>query len=57
MSDRLIIRVLAGLCVLLSVIALGSALLAARAHRQTACWKAFVQDGELPPEGDCARLR
>lgn len=56
-SDRLIVRILAGCCVLLAVIAVGSAMLANRAHRQVACWRAYAQDQELPPEGDCDRVR
>jgi hypothetical protein len=57
MSDRLIIRLLAVCCVLLAAIAIASAVLAGRAHKQMACWRDFAQDHEAPPEGDCDRVR
>ena len=41
----------------LALLSLSLGLAYRRAHQEALCWRAFVDDGERPPEGDCERLR
>lgn len=56
MDPKALVRLMTALCVLLAAMCVWLAMAGQRAREEALCWRAFVEDDERPPEGDCRRL-
>jgi hypothetical protein len=53
--ERRIPVILAALCVLLALMCITIGLAFRAANAEALCWRAYVENGEHPPQGDCRR--